>query len=449
MPIRFTCSNPDCGKVSELPDAAASRRAYCPFCGSSQFVAAADAEPNETGADEGVLPVTVDETFTAEQPTEEAPYRRRRPLMPNERQSIVSAQSDTKGRLIALGAVFAVVALVGGIVYWRVSLFFAKHTIDELIHQASREKDTDGAAKGIAARLSLTISHVNDLYAAKRNDELLNVTIGLRNLFPRLPEGTDLTPLLDLTPRATVAHTTAVLVVQQRHDRAWLIERTCRGSEAARTFAVEALRPTFPLGELSDEEKAQLAERMDVDEKKALADSIHQAVHQRLEQRWVGRYRIHIAAAWQFPNRAATQHQWTSKAAPLAIACADGTWKATLGSGTWSGTIDKLSTLRVACPLREVAGAGLAVAPFIQAAGANVGVAFQKDFTVSVGPVPRYHDTQQGTTPIDSPSRIPKGAVVVGQGVGTRLGLPTPVFQWVLPARAGFTVFQAKLVKAD
>ncbi|NQT54333.1 hypothetical protein HQ576_19910, partial [bacterium] len=425
------------------------RRATCPFCGSSQFLAATGADPNETGADEDVLPVTVDETFTAEQPTEEAPYRRRRPLMPNERQSIVSAQNGTKGRLIALGAIVAVVALVGGIAYWRVSLFFAKHTIDELIHQASREEDTDGAAKGIAARLSLTISHVNDLYAAKRNDELLNVTTGLRNIFPRLPEGTDLTPLLDLTPRATVAHATAVLVVQQRHDRAWLLDRTCRGSEAARNFAVEALRPTFPLAELSDEEKAQLAERMDVDEKTVLAATITQAVHQRFEQRWVGRYRIHIDAAWQFPNLPVTQHQWTSKAAPLAITCAGGTWKATLGSSTWSGTAEKLSTLRVTCPLREVSDAGLGVAPFTQVSRAEVGVAFAEGFTASVGPVPRYRDTQQGTTPIDSPSRIPKGTMVVGQGVGTRLGLPTPVFQWVLPARAGFTVFQAKLVKAD
>jgi hypothetical protein len=123
-----------------------------------------------------------------------------------------------------------------------------------------------------------------------------------------------------------MAHKSALFVVRKRTDRAWLIERSCRGSENARRSAVEALRPTFPLGKLTDEDVERLASRTSVEEKEELIAEVYSTVHRRLEGRYTGAYRLQLDAEWRFPERPATEHDWTSATPVVAVACVDHTW---------------------------------------------------------------------------------------------------------------------------
>lgn len=78
---------------------------------------------------------------------------------------------------------------------------------------------------------------------------------------------------------------------------------------------------------------------------------------------------------------------------------------------------------------------------------ATVHIRFRDGFVVTVSDVPRYRRESTGTTPISSPSRIPKGARVLGKAVGRNLGMPAPVYRWVLPPRPGFSKLEAALVE--
>jgi hypothetical protein len=382
-----------------------------------------------------------------------------RPLTPGERERLaISARRDAWSRRLVVLGLLAVVGAVGWFVYWRISLFFARHRVEELLHQAAREQQTDAVAKELAGRLPFVVSHCNHLYESTPPEELLAITQGLCAVVARLPGDAEVAPLLDLTEKAAGPYATAVEIVRQRASRGWLIERSCARREGVRRFAVAALRPSFPLGELTADEAARLAERSSVDEKRRLCDEVYDAAHRRLEARWTGRYQLRIAAAWKNPGRTPTQHPWASQAPPLQVACEDRTWRVKLCGQEWSGPVEKLRTLSVICPFRSLDDPGLAKTPFRILRDAHLSVSFlfplpqgegagSLPFVVIVHPVPRYEDESSGTTPMDQPSTMPPGAHVLGTGIGQKLGLPAAVFRWFRPAQAGFSAFEVSLVK--
>ena len=436
MAMRFTCSNPACGTEADVPAGAEGRTARCPSCGRVQLMPGG---PSHDEADVPVLRVPTGEPS--------APERRRVPLLPGERRRLahLSAGRVRLARVGVTAVTGGVVAGLAWLVYSCVATYTARQRIEKLLYQAARAKNPEEIAAELAPRLPLVVSHCNKLFRTRDPEVLVPLHNGLRAVIGRLPRDTDLTPLLDLAPQLDAARRAALAVVRRRADRAWLLERSCAGGEAARAFAVEALRPSFPLAELRDDEAASLARPTSVAEKTKLYAQVYDVVHRRLEARWTGTYKLHVDAKWNPLILPMTAHRWTSKSTPVHVSCDKRLWRVKLLDGEWSGAVDGLPKLELACPVSRLSEAGLAVAPFHTLRASRLTIRFRDGFTARIHPVPRFSQATTGTTPLDEKHRVPRGATVTGVAIGKKHGFPAPVVQWSLPPTAGFQAFTISL----
>jgi hypothetical protein len=116
---------------------------------------------------------------------------------------------------------------------------------------------------------------------------------------------------------------------------------------------------------------------------------------------------------------------------------------------TWSGPIEELERMRIVVPVGQISDEGLGQPPFSMLRAAKLSLRFDDGFVVAIRDFPRYRPETTGSTPTSTPSRIPKGARVLGKAVGRNLGMPAPVYRWVLPPRPGFSKIKAALAKQD
>lgn len=385
------------------------------------------------------------------EPAEDVPaVPRRWTLTSEERESILhgAARRDARSRLVSRLVTLAAVAGLAALVYGGATAWLARHRVRELLLEAARAKNLPHVAAELTPRLALAVSECNRAIAADpQPDNLPAMLDGLRAVLARLPADADLTPLLELSPQADGARPKAVRLVRERLGRDPLIAHTCSRSATARAFAVECLRPSFPLGQLADGEAAQLAQRMGIEQKTALCDRVYAAVHRRLEARWTGRYRIGIDAAWRDLGRRPVAHSRTTPAPPIRVACSDRIWRIQLGTARWAGTIDELADLRLTCTASELFGFAIFTTPWDHLLMSKATLSFDDGFRLSIGPLPRYADASRGWTPLGRQSQMPRGACITGTQIRARAGFPKPGLAWVLPPQPGFETFEARVLR--
>ena len=372
MAIRFKCSNPRCRKVVSAPDSAEGKQARCPACGTVQDVPivlepkAAPSPPSPAGPPippspppplpvQGAVPPPV--ALRPPAPGTAATVPRPPPVVPAHRVSpaservVVPKGPSPASILIKVGLPLAALAAVAAIV-WAVVAAISRSAAKSRIETALLDARKGGGAADVSAEtiardLPLAVSHCNHLIRSQGPDEAAGIITGLAVVVDHLPEGIDLVPLLELTEDAGMAYQTAVRVVAKSESADWLIEKSSAGSDDARAFAVEAMRPAFPLGELSDEEAEELAEPMSARKKKRLYDKIYDRRHRRLEERWVGRYDIRIKRTGV-----------TTTEPPIEITCEGRLWRVKLLDQEWTGTVNRLRDLRLHCDARALPIAG-------------------------------------------------------------------------------------------
>jgi len=379
------------------------------------------------------------------------PVPRRRRLDPEERERILhgAARHDARSRLARKAVALAVVAGLAWLAWWRVTAYFAEQRVRELLLAAARGKGVPAVVEELSGKLPLVVEHCNAFLQEQRPlKERSALVTGLETVVRRLPRDVELAPLLDLTPKAGAAHRSARQLVRERADRPWLLAHTCRGSDAARAFAVEALRPAFPLARLADDQAAKLAQRTSLDAKQKLFDQTYDAVHRQLEAELTGRYRIHIDAAWKIPGGPATPHQAATAAPPIRVTCERRTWHVEMAGAQWSGTVDDLPRLKLTSRLQPLFSFKMLRAPLRALWSSEATLTFDGQLRASIGPVPRYADATRGWTPLDRRSRVPHGAVLVGTQIRAPGGFPKPGITWLLPPRAGFDKLHITVVKA-
>jgi hypothetical protein len=422
MPQRRTCPNPACGFSFLTPAETAGQVTSCPQCGTVLVIPRA-------------------------QPAPASAHGRAR-LSPAEREDVFRQARSTRwsGTAVTVG----LIALVFGLVSWRVSVYLGRLRVREKLLAVCRAngKELDPLVAELAPDLERVVSCANDYLATAEGKSRLHMDNGLRGVIQRLPPATDLEPLFTLTPAATGSYPAAVAVVAARADRDWLLELSCAPDERVRVFAAAALRPSLPLGRCTDEQAARLAERMDAGEKRQLYADIEAAILDELKAAWAGRYGVAIKAEWQSAFGATNPVQWKSGGEPLAVSCQDRTWRVAFRDQVWTGTTDELPEVSLACRVHELLWLKALVPPYSTVRDSVVTLIFdeKEGFRLGAHPVPMYEPPRAMSTPLERKGTLPPDAAIVGTSIQNRGGFPTPVVHWMRPARAGFRSFRVMLV---
>ncbi|NQT87645.1 hypothetical protein HQ560_12820 [bacterium] len=423
MALRVTCPNPACGGALSASEEAAGKVAHCPHCGGPLVIPQAQ-EP----ATPSVLPP-------------------RPALSADERAEIFQRAQCSSWRNTAVWV--GALALVVGLAAWRVSAYFARQGVYEKLLAAAKDNGKEGQAiaEELAPDLGYVVSCANEFFERAEGKMRVCMDNGLCAVIVHLPPEADLDPLLELTDRAASSYRAALRVVAARADSDWLLERSCARSEAVRVFAAAALGPSLPLGRCSEAQAARLAERMGLEEKRQVYAEIGDGIHGELEAAWVGRYAVSIDAAWQTPFAAPRPAQWTSREAPLTVACEGRTWQVAFLGQKWSGTVDELPGLGLSCPAPTLLGLTALAPPYSAVRSSTVTVQFKDGFRVGIHPVPMYERERMLSSPMSRRGSLPPGATILGHGIRNRDGFPTPEIKWVRPARTGFASFKVALVR--
>jgi len=209
----------------------------------------------------------------------------------------------------------------------------------------------NGGQETLANELHYVPSYIAILEEKRADSRALEHMSRLTSKLGSLPEGTDLSPLLDVAAD-TFAYNGVLSLLHNRTDLEWRIRASCTASGNGREMAAELLRKTIPLGRLDQASLARLAEPTEINIKKQVYEEIYETARVDAEKALCGSYQIKIEACY---NDTKTQHNtsFLSNTAPVNIGCQSGTWAVELFGEQWTGDFEHLPEMRLTCPVSK------------------------------------------------------------------------------------------------
>ncbi len=453
MPISVRCP---CGRQFKVADQHAGKQGKCPGCGSLTLISTSPAAPAPSlDGFEGVADLLNEAlamppvTSTASSWPAATPPEQPQPKKKKKRSSGAGFLASLGEKAVSLAVIGVLLALTAGLI-WGGRLAYSRFRFS----QALAEGGSSTAMDEITADLAYTVTYINaaTIEADPTQRRRMQVIAGL---VPSLPEGTNLAPLLEINPQA-IPYTAAFELVRSRAKHEWLIEHASLASEAARKFAAEALRPTFPFGRLEDAEFAKLVERTTPEEKQQRYEKLYAELHKPYEAKLVGSYPLQFDAVWTQADQREAQVAITAEPR-LIVTCKDYVWTIDFYGAKWTGKIDQLPAISLSCPTTRT-GEDLLTLPRYQTLGkSQLWLACQDEkFVVSLDSLPVYMPVTSGAVPVrqDNSSRygdsgVPGGASTTRETVYNNGMKISETIRWTLPERPGYSKFEITLVRAS
>ena len=158
-----------------------------------------------------------------------------------------------------------------------------------------------------------------------------------------LPDGTDLTPLLEIEEKDDKqVYAAAQRVVANRAETDWLLEKSCGDTDRERSFAADVLAVRFPFRALDDAAVSRLAAPGSPAEKRKLYKRLLAETTAQYRHDLTGTYHFEITERLASLEGRGEVRTLGGAAAPVRLACRGETWEVTTGEGTWSGPLDAL-----------------------------------------------------------------------------------------------------------
>jgi hypothetical protein len=459
MSIAVQCS---CGRRFKAADEHAGKQAKCPGCGQPLVITAhlqspanvasptvADASPAQSLL--GVASL-LDEPGSAPLAREgigvwspissvEEPQKRRKNSWSLFRCLIPSGENTVSAVMLVV-----VLAICGG-VSWGGWLAYKRIRFVQTIIGS----DAAAAEQLLADDLPYAVAYCN---TASPDDVMQKRMQKIAGLLPKLPNGADLSPLMEIRPKQ-IAYQAAYDLVRQRSEKPWLVDKLADANGDVRRFAAEALRPTFPFGQLDERQLARLIEPMELPEKQKQYAEIYEEIHRSFEQKLVGQYRVKIAAEWRLNETSAEPQSLITAGPTLIVSSQDHHWTIEFFGQRWTGSIDELPQAAVQCPAGKAADELASLPKFdaLSKAGAELMLTVQ-DQAFRVDPIglPRYVPEASGSIPLsteattnDAYNQVPLGAQTEVKSFYVNGRLLSRTLEWKQRLTPGFSKFDLTL----
>jgi hypothetical protein len=463
MPIAVRCA---CGRKFKVADEHAGKRGQCPACGKKLVVPMPDkaAAPvakvkgvagELTAAEEGFEGVAdlLDEALKETPP---APALSSNLMAPAVQAPRKKKRQTASGMAAQLSEHIVSIVVIGAIVALTIGIVWGGRTMVQRFRftQALGGGDASGALEQVAADLPYTVSYANGNSTDMENSQRRRLQM-IAKVLPSLPDGIDLSPLLEMRPD-TIPYSAAFDVVRSRAKLEWLLEKTCSGSEEVRRFAGEVLRPTFPFGRLDEAGFAQLIERTSASEKKDRYDKLYASLHRQYEARLVGSYQLAFDTVWQ-GDAAMKEAQMVVTPQPrLIVSCRDYVWTIDFYGVKWTGKLDQLPKLALASPATKTDEDLFQIPRYQTLAASQLKLTCPEEaLVVTIEPLPAYAPASSGRAPVGQDTSRYGGGSLVPAGATTRYittynnGVKvSEEIEWTLPERAGYSQFEIRLLRA-
>ena len=212
---------------------------------------------------------------------------------------------------------------------------------------SAEEKTT---RKEAAEELALVLPHRRHFfrdYLADLSDEDTQYThrasVVLARVVKALPDGADLTPLLEIpTKQNEPLYTAAMKLVVDRADTEWLLEHSCADDENVRTFAAQVLADRLPSGDFHAAAVSQLAHPGSLTDKRARYEQLLAKTMDLFEQNLVGTHQCTITGVYEGATGRRRGTRLHPRGSDISVARHGETWEVTMPNRTWSGGIDAL-----------------------------------------------------------------------------------------------------------
>lgn len=465
MPIAVRCT---CGRSFKVADEFAGKRGKCPGCGSKLVIPAAASQPpaaapgkeaaasslSDAGFD-GVADL-LNEDWGAPQPAAAlSPWTQPSAATQPKKKKKTSGSSlglptRLSERAVSLLVIGVLIGLTVGMI-WAGRAAWGRFRF----YQALGGDDMEAALAEIAADLPHTVAYANEASVDQDVGKRKRLRV-ISHVLPSLPEGTDLSPLLELDS-SSAPYTAAFELLGARAKREWIIEQSCAASERTRHFSAELLRPSFPFGRLDDASFAQLAEQTTPEEKQQRYDQLYAAMHRPYEQKLAGIYHVEFDAVWQATaNSMEAKQSLTSPR--LVVACQDYKWSIEFYGQTWKGKIDDLPQVSLSFPAKDAA-ADLNLLPQYQELDqSKLRLVFQEEaWLARIEPYPVYVPASSGSVALPRNQANQPGGGMAGVPAGATTKFVTLYddgvkvsqrIEWTLPERPGYSKLELRLLRA-
>jgi hypothetical protein len=213
------------------------------------------------------------------------------------------------------------------------------------------------SAKRLAQELPYIFAYVQQLpvrqpkYAETQEDHFLEA-------IPKIPKETDLTPLLQFPPDAP-AYPLIFNLLDQSSDLSWRMQKSCDSSGTARHYGADLLMARLPFIPWSESDKKLLRERTDIAEKQRRFQKYAQQSQMGGEKILPGRYYLELEALFSdltkekniFPN--IKENIAKTPDPVMEVMSKNKTWKVLFFGREWTGPIEQLAQMDLACPVME------------------------------------------------------------------------------------------------
>jgi predicted RNA-binding Zn-ribbon protein involved in translation (DUF1610 family) len=176
---------------------------------------------------------------------------------------------------------------------------------------------------------------------------------------PKIPKDTDLTPLLQFPPDSP-AYLTIFNLLDQNNDLSWRTQKSCDSSKTARHYGADLLMARLPFIPWSESDKNSLRERTDIAEKQRRFQKYAQQSQLGAEKVLPGRYYLELEVRFADPAKEKTVFpniKGNTAKTPdpvMEVTSKNNTWKISFFGRTWTGAIEQLAQIDLACPVKEL-----------------------------------------------------------------------------------------------
>lgn len=175
----------------------------------------------------------------------------------------------------------------------------------------------------------------------------------------RIPEGTDLTPLLEFPPNSP-AYQPIFDLINLYADLSWRIQKSCDSSDTARYYGADLLMAWLPFNSWTEADKNSLRERTDVDEKQRRFRKYADQSQLAAEQKLPGRYRLQLEAMCSGLTKdkggvvpSAKERKAETPNPVFEVTNKNKSWNVSFFGRAWTGPIEQFAKIDLACPIKE------------------------------------------------------------------------------------------------
>ncbi|MGA2798201.1 MAG: hypothetical protein ABSE63_11515 [Thermoguttaceae bacterium] len=213
------------------------------------------------------------------------------------------------------------------------------------------------SAKQLAQELPYIFTYVQQLPV--RQPEYAEIQEGrFLEAIPKIPKDTDLTPLLQFPPDSP-AYLPIFNLLDESSDLSWRMQKSCDPSKTARHYGADLLMARLPFIPWSEADKSALRERTETAEKRRRFQKYSQQSQLAAEKTLPGRYYLELEASFSdltkekniFPNNKETTAKTTDPV--MEVSSKSNTWKVSFFGRAWTGPIEQLAEIDLACPVME------------------------------------------------------------------------------------------------